>query len=497
MNGTFVYIAGSFFWGVVSRILDAIIKFVTIPLLINYFGKDDYGILTLAIATNTYMQLLDLGLNTGAVKHISQWIIQSRYRLIYEVARTSITFYLFIGILNSLIFVLLVIFGGKIFNIDACQLKVLKTMLFSMAFFCIINWISSVFNQLLIANENISFIQKIFSMRSIMNLILVFCTIKLNFSLTTYYIIYLFINAIIILPFYYKSRNEKLIDKFLPAFYWKSFLPILKYSLAIFMMSLFQFTAVQSRPIILSIVSSTGVSVLTEYRVIEVFPVFIISIGGMITQILLPKTSKYVEQNKYAEINALAYKGTMYTAILVMLLCIPVMINSKQLLLLYMGPAYTHLSIWLSLWVLAVVLYLHNSPVSSLVLATGKTKILVYSSAFSCFVSILVNVLLIPSLGVGATVVGYLIYVFIQQSFYYLYINNKILCLDSIKILCAFLKPTVIGMCLAFLLILVDIDFGNDLLCVVVRTVIWIILYLLSLYVFKILKLSNVRKMIN
>ena len=57
-NSIVKYVAGAFAWGVVTKFLDAAIKFLTIPLLLGYFGKEDYGLLTLAIATNAYMHLL-------------------------------------------------------------------------------------------------------------------------------------------------------------------------------------------------------------------------------------------------------------------------------------------------------------------------------------------------------------------------------------------------------------------------------------------------------
>ena len=71
------YYISSFFWSTLSRGLNAILGFVTVPLLMGYFGKAEYGILTLATACNGYMHLLDLGMNTGAVKFFSQWKARS------------------------------------------------------------------------------------------------------------------------------------------------------------------------------------------------------------------------------------------------------------------------------------------------------------------------------------------------------------------------------------------------------------------------------------
>ena len=100
MGNKLGYFAGSFLWGASAKVLDAAIKFLTIPLLLHYFGKENYGILTLAIATNAYMQLLDMGMNTGGVKFFSQWIAAGNYQMIDRVARTNISFYLLIGLLN-------------------------------------------------------------------------------------------------------------------------------------------------------------------------------------------------------------------------------------------------------------------------------------------------------------------------------------------------------------------------------------------------------------
>ena len=67
------YYVSSLFWSTLSRILNAVLGFITVPLLLGYYGKAEYGLLSIATACNGYMHLLDLGMNTGAVKFYSQW----------------------------------------------------------------------------------------------------------------------------------------------------------------------------------------------------------------------------------------------------------------------------------------------------------------------------------------------------------------------------------------------------------------------------------------
>jgi len=473
--------------------LNAILKFISIPLLINYFGKDNYGLIVLAVSINAYMQLLNMGMNTGAVKYFSQWIESKNYELLNRVARTNLTIYAGLGILNAIILLLLAWKGDSVFNITLAEFTTFRYLLYILAGVSIFNWASFVFNQILIADEKISYIQQILSIRNILNLVIVLLTIHFKWSIIQYFLYDSIINMLIIVPYYLKSKQHKLIQTIIPGFYWKEFSVVFKYSLAIFIMSIFQYTATNSRPIILGMFSVQGTSILADYRVVEVFPIFIISIGGMLISILLPKTSQAIQRNDRKKIEKLAYDGTKYTSILVAILCYPVILNAKELLTLYVGDGYLHLSIWLSLWVFTLTLFLHNSPVSSLVLATGKTRMLVYSSAIACIVSIIINSYFAKILGVGSAVIGYLIYIIIQMSFYYLYFNNKVLRLNSFKIFSSFFVPTLIGL---FSMVIVYIILRkletSNIMGILIRTIIWFVLFILMLLISKNINLKYI-----
>ena len=71
------YYFSSFFWSTLQKILTAIVGFVSVPLLLKYYGSENYGILSLAMACNGYMHLLDLGMNVGAVRYFSLWWSQN------------------------------------------------------------------------------------------------------------------------------------------------------------------------------------------------------------------------------------------------------------------------------------------------------------------------------------------------------------------------------------------------------------------------------------
>jgi O-antigen/teichoic acid export membrane protein len=486
------YFAGSFTWVVIAKVSDAIVKFFSIPLMLKYFGKDNYGILILVISTNAYMDLLDLGINTGAIKYFSQWIGEKKYTLIQSASRTSMSFYLIIGIINSLILILLAIFGRHLFNVTQLQYGLLQKMFFILAFYCIINWSTSIFNQLLIADEKIQFLQYINIVKSVINFLLIFVTISFKFSLVTYFFLSLTINSMVLIPYYIKAKRSNLIKSFIPGIDWQSFKPILLYSIAIFAMGIFQFTATQSRPLVLGMFNTSGSIILTEYRIVEVFPLFIISIGGMIITILLPITSKFIILNQQDKIAEMAYKGTIFTSILILILCFPIIINSHDILTLYVGHEYAFLATWLNLWIFTIILYLHNSPVASLVLSTGKTKMLVYSSAIACVISIVINAALCKSVGVGSAVIGYFVYILIQMSFYYLYFNNKILNLKSFKVFKSFLVPTSIAVIACGPVYLIDTNSLTLFQTIIIKSTLWFAIFIAFLLIFKVINFKKI-----
>ncbi|MEA5404558.1 oligosaccharide flippase family protein [Arcicella sp. DC2W] len=488
------YVVKSFLWGGGAKILDAFIKFISVPLLLSYFGKSNFGLVSLAVSVNAYLGLLDMGINTGAIKHFSEWIASKKFDLVDSVARTSITFYMIIGSINSLVLIIIAFSGINIFSLDSEHQLMMRDLFLILAVFAIINWSTSVFNQLLTANENISYIQRFNVFRSIAGLILIFLTTYFKLSLTNYFFLFTLINSLVLVPFYLKANKDGLIKKFKPALDWTNFKAVFKYSLAILAIGIFSFSATKLRPIILAMFSEGSIGAVSDYRIMETITLFIISIGGMFISIFLPKTTKLLLENDKSKVEAFAYEATTYTSIICIVLCLPIMLNSNEILTLYVGEKYVYLSKWLNLWVITILFYLHNSPIASLVLSTGKTKLLVYCSAISCMVSIAINAFLCKYLEAGSAVVGYSVYILIQMSFYYFYFNNKVLGLSSFKVFKSFVFPTFLGGVSFLIIYLVKIKFENIVLSILLRSTLWSLIFICFLFITKILKIKLIQE---
>lgn len=494
------YFFNSFFWTTASKLLNAVVSFITVPLLLGLYGKAEYGILSIATACNGYMSLLDMGMNVGAVKFFAQWKEEGRDDLLYRVANTNITFYMIISVVNILILLLLAFFGESLFNVTHEQFKTLQQCIYILAMFSVFNWLSTPFNQLLIANKHMAYTMKIQSLLPVLKLILIGFTLYYNLKIVQYFFLITAITALLVFPYAYKCIKWKLIISLKPEMYWSDFKAVMMYSLSIFTMSIIQSTSTQTRPIILSILAKDGAGAVADFNIIGAIPLFVTMLGGSFVGIFIPKTSEMVARNNCMEIESFAYKWTVLTSVIITVLSFPFIVGSSEIMSAYVGSEYSNLSSWMILWLLIVILQVHSSPCYSLILAYGKTKNLVICSAVSCIISIIVNCSFANILGAGSAVLGYAVYIIIGLIYNYMYYYKNLLHLNRGTLLKNFLSPFLVGVIVSIIVGAFNIDISlmqihNDRIAYIIiwgiKAFSWLVIYLLAIYALKIIRYKN------
>ncbi|GGF24767.1 lipopolysaccharide biosynthesis protein [Echinicola rosea] len=440
-------------WGIAAKVLDAVAKFVTIPLLVGYYGKSDYGLIALAFSLNAYLRLMDLGMNIGSVRYFAMWESRAEYGKIANASRSSMVFYGLIGLANALIFVVMADFGPEFFNISPEQAPTYRVMMYILAASTVFNWLSNVVIQLLSAKDELGYVNRITVISSVLNFLFALAAIHFKWPLTVYFLFYT-LSLLVVIPFNVHRLRlypVPLGTLLLPKWDGKAFRQILGYSVAIFAMGLFQFSAKELRPILLAKFAS-GIDVLTDYRVIQTIANLIMSFGSIFLQVLLPSASKAHAENDHGKMAKMVFEATRYISIFLTLVVFGLILNADNLLVLYMGESYLDLSKWLIIWLLTVLLSMHNTPVASLVLSSGKTKVLVFSAAIGCLISLPITVVFAKEMGVGAAVIGYLVYMLIQMGFFYFYYIPKVLHLSSTRIFFKAFSPSLLGAVIAMFL---------------------------------------------
>lgn len=468
--------------GVIAKIVDAILKFISIPFLIGFYGKADYGLIALAFSLNAYLRLMEMGMNTGAIRFYSIWFKQNEVKKIIDVTQSSIIFYGMIGVINAIVYLLLGVFGRSLFNVSIEQSEVFTWMMYILSGSAVFQWVSYVYVQLLTANEDFKILNAINVLRSILNFSVIIFSISLKVELKYYYILFMLSNLCVIPLYIIGAGRSKLsiLTILIPKWNYAVFKEVLRYSASIFVMSLFQFTANEFRPILLSAFSGEGVAVLSDYRIVQTIVSLVVLIGGVFMQVLLPIASKGIEDKSSDLKSGLAYEGTKYVSIFLSLVVFGLILNSERLLNLYVGIEFLHLTKWLVIWLITTMLYLHNAPIASIVLASGRIKPLIYVSAIGCFISLIITSMLAPFYNIGAAVIGYFVYIVLQMFFYYLYYIPKVLVLDSSRILLkSFMAPFLVGASICLILYWGNnyLNITNTIINMIISSLLFLTLY--------------------
>lgn len=407
------------FWTTLMNVVNAVYGFISVPLLLDYFGKANYGLIALAMSVNVYLNLLDLGLSTTTIRFYSKWITERDFPRVNKLFQTNLAFYGTVGLVNSAILAIVALFAEDIFSITPEQLVTLRHLFGVLIVSAFIGWYTCSFGQLLCGNELVGWNQKFACIPKLAQIVILWATLQFEFSIEWYYGLTTFSLLLLNMPFVlWKIRQVSPYVKFWPKWDWSVTKEILPYSMNVFSFSIFQYSFYNLRPVFLGMEGT--VESVADFRILTSITGVVTMFSGMFLGVLLPSTSKAVANNDRAAYYRVAYEGTKYISIVLCFCCFGMMAVGKEAILLYVGRSYVHLVPWLLLWVACQVTS-YNQAISSLILAGSDVRAITYSSICACLLGLGVTWWLIPYYEVGGAVIGYVVYVTVQQLFYNLY----------------------------------------------------------------------------
>lgn len=405
-------------WSTIVNVINALYGFIAVPILINHFGKAEYGLIGLAMSVNVYMNLMDMGFNSTNVRFFSTWLAQNKHERLLKGFQTSLSFYSIIGLINAGILVVVALFSNSIFNVTTDQDNILKHLFYILAISAFCQWFSSCFDQIIKATENVAWIQKRTLVTKILMILALVSTVWFDFSIELYFILTSLAQLAIVPMSVGMIRRQIPYISFMPKWDKQSFREMLPYCMNIFSFSLFQFSFYNLRPVFLGIQGS--VESVADYRILNGIIGIITMLGGAFIGILLPSTSKVIANHNKEAFYKVAYDGTKYISILICFCCFGMMSVGTEVLTLYVGKSYLYLIPWFNLWLLCT-LGTHNQAISSLILAGDDFRAISYSSIVASVVGLILSWVLIPKYQIGGVCIAFAVYVIIQLLFYYCY----------------------------------------------------------------------------
>ena len=485
-----------FIWSSAGRLVNAVTKFFSVPLLLTYFGKENYALLALALSVNIYAKIMDLGFNTGNVKFISSWIPKNENEKINKLVQSSISFYSIIGIINFIILLVIANYSDFIFKLSPQNDLILKKLFYVLSVTSVISWGLSITSQVLKAYERIDYEERLILITNILTFLLVLFTVYFELDLYNYFLIYSILLVIMLPVRLFKCMSLNKSIKFKINWHPTIFKEVLRYSLGVFLLGIFQFSATNLRPIIVGIQSD--ILNVADYRIMQQITALILIFTGSFMGILLPIISKL---DPLKDIQLTKNIVTEYTKIISLLLTSLVfgfILISKPFIILYLGEEYLEIRMWLIIWSLSV-LGTHNTAISALILAQKSLKPITYFTMFSSVISLLACWFITPYYGVGGAVISLVIYIFLQLLFYYSYYIPKVMKFDAKQIfIYSFSIPALIGLFSAIIvqLLSLPIKFDNFMLEIIGKSLSFLIIFLFATNLLSI-KLSKIKSTLN
>lgn len=431
-------------WSTIVNVVNAVYGFIAVPILINHFGKAEYGLIGLAMSVNVYMNLMDMGFNSTNVRFFSTWLAQNKHEQLLKGFQTSLSFYSVIGLINAVVLLIVAYFSNEIFNVTPFQDVILKHLFYILAVSAFCQWFSSCFDQIIKATENVAWIQKRTLVTKILMIIVLVATVMLDFSIELYFILTCLAQLAIVPLSIGMIKKQIPYISFLPRWDKQAFMEMLPYCMNIFSFSLFQFSFYNLRPIFLGVEGT--VESVADYRILNGIIGIVSMFAGAFMGVLLPSTAKIIAEHNKEAYYKIAYDGTKYISIMLCFCCFGMMTVGSEILTLYVGKSYLYLIPWFNLWLLCT-LGMHNQAISSLILAGDDIRAISYSSVIASVVGLLLSWFLIPSYQIGGVCIAFAVYMIIQMLFYYLYYWPVKMKINSLKVLsCDFLPYMLVGL---------------------------------------------------
>lgn len=436
-------IASGVIWSLAVNLVNAIYGFISVPILINHFGKSEYGIIGLAMSINVYMQLMDMGFNSTNVRFFSSWLTKKDYVKTNKLFQTSLGFYGIIGLLNALILIGISCFSSSIFNLTPDQDQILKKLFYILAASAFVSWFSSCFDQLIKATENVAWIQRRTIIPKLLQIFILFITVYGNLSISIYFFLTTFALFSIIPMSVSKIKKETPFISFFPRIDKATLKEILPYCLNIFSFSIFQFSFYNLRPVFLGIQGS--MESVADYRILNGIIGVVSMFGSVFLNALLPSAAKAVSQNNKEAYYKVAYDGTKYISIVLSFCAFGMMTVGKEVITMYVGTSYLYLIPWFNIWLICT-LGVHNQAISSLILAGSDIRAITYNTCLASSIGLLGSWILIPYCQIGGVIIAFMAYLLIQYLFYYFYYWPKKMQINSKQVFMkSFLPPVIYG----------------------------------------------------
>lgn len=410
-------VARNFVLVTASRLIEGGVRFLTVPVVLGYFGREDFGLMALAFSLHVFLTLADFSISAKVVRRFTEHLAAGDTGAVQRLARVATSVYVGIGLLNLAGVLLLGAFAESWFRLAPAQAQAFFWMMLSLGVSSLLTWAGTAYRQLLHAAQQVGLDEAYNLLATLGTLLVLGATLWWRLGLVTYFVLVL---VPPLLPLYLRARRAcRLVPGlgFGLSTDWSLFRPLLAGTLWLLLMTLADMAANHFRPILLARVE--GLETVTDFRVLQQVAGFatLLLTGAM--NVAYPAVAKLDAAADHARLRLALQQGSRVLLAGHVAVLVPMAFGCGLLLDLYVGAAYRALALPLALWLLSL-LALHYTIVMSFAMSRGQLRLLALGACTNAVVSLALAYGLAPQLGLQAMVASYAAYVLLQMLLMYL-----------------------------------------------------------------------------
>lgn len=482
--------------GIIKIAIISIIMLILTSLLLNNFGKSDYGIIALFTSLNQYIGLFILAISGTIFKFVS--IEYNKEENINETNKyysTSFFSLIFIVIILTILIISLSPFIGNLFNIENYDQN--SKLFFILSIFSFL--LSSLVSVFVVApmikhkfylNDWANIISKVLQFCIVLILIYIVDSLDLityGYSLVLFSFTYLFLSI---------SISNKVIPELkisLENFSFSHLKEILSMGSKVLLNNLGILLYTNTDIIIISIF--LGTAYVSEYSVSLQLALFIALIGSVVSRLFNPQISSLLAKNKFKYLGLYIVRNSKIFFLFVGLFFLLISSLSKEILLLWLGKDF--IDIYKYVILLAIYQLFHQSTVLFFMYFTlvNKLTIPLITTILAGVLNIIFSIFIVKftNYGLEGIIFITILTVFLKTVLFNSYYTCHLLGINFLKLMFMYLKVFVF-ICIFTVIAYqsIEMNFNNSYFLLIFSIFIISLLYIATAYLFLLNKKEKV-----
>ena len=406
-----------------------VLSIVATRYIVQGLGREGYGILTLALSTIGYFAILDMGLNTAAIKFIAEYHAKQDPDSLNKVIWTTLVVFSLVGCIGSALAIGLInTIGLEIFQIKDAPIEEVEFVFYVVAIGLPLNLLVGALSSIPNALQRYDISNLLAIGITTTSTLVTLALLALGYGLKSIVLLQLVVTIVSFIPHIYVAK--RLIPELTirPTFAWDilkrlSSFGIFTLSSRVGAMLLFQFDR-------LMIGILLGASFVTYYVVPFSLSVQLHRIVVKIAGVLFPVSSALSSVGRIKELGQLYTKAIKVTLTISTFVCVTLVVFSYAILEIWIDQPFAETS-WLTLVVLALGWYFISISVVATIFLDGfgKPHLIAFATLCTSVINVLGITLLVPQYGINGAAITTLLYLHTLALMYY--VENNLLELNS------------------------------------------------------------------